>query len=99
MLKLLDLLVLLVQVSSGYTAILLSQLVCCFGLLQPLLYSVSFTIHAGIACLASWPMIGHQVLQLHAGIACLAFLACDWLFPIIWFVTACWDSMSGFLGL
>ena len=36
-------------------------------------YTVSFTVHAGIACL---------VLCLHARIACLAFLACDWLLLI-----------------
>ena len=57
--------------------------ICCFGLLQPLLYSVYFAVHAGILCLnfqtCDWS-------QLHAGIACLAFLAYDW-------VTACWDSL------
>ena len=69
---------------------LLCQLVCCFGLLQPLLYSAYFAGHAGIAfcavsagivCLAS-PTCDWS--QLHAGIVCLAY---DW-------VTACWDSLS-----
>ena len=36
-------------------------------------YTVSFAMHAGMACLVSC---------LHAGIVCLAFLACDWLLLI-----------------
>ena len=73
------------QVSSGSTAILLFQLVHCFGLLQPLLYSVYFTMHVGIAC-----------LHLHAGIACLTSLACDW---VPGYVTAYRVSVSAFPGL
>ena len=36
-------------------------------------YTMTFAMHAGIACL---------VLCLYAGIVCLAFLVCDWLFLI-----------------
>ena len=53
--------------SSGSTAISLCQLVCCSGLLQPLLYSADFTVHAGVAC-----------LHVYAGIVCLSFLTYDW---------------------
>ena len=49
--KVLYLLAFHVQVSSSCTAILLCQLVCCSGLLQPLLYNSDLTVHAGIACL------------------------------------------------
>ena len=38
-----------------------------FWLLQPLLYSTYFAVHAWIA-----------FCTVHAGIACLAFLTCDW---------------------
>ena len=36
-------------------------------------YTMSFAVHAGIACLVS---------HVHAGIACLAFLGCNWLLLI-----------------
>ena len=68
-------------------SLLVLQLFCCvslstvFGLLQPLLYSTYFSVHAGITCLscACW-----------LGIICLAF-------PNLWLVpNVCWDSVSGF---
>ena len=41
------------------TAMLLCQLVHCFGLLQPLLYGAYFAVHDGIACLccACWDSV------------------------------------------
>ena len=57
----------------------------CFGLLQSLLYSAYFAVHAGIACLhcVCWDSM-------------LTSLACDWPFG---YVTACCNSMSGFPGV
>ena len=60
---------------------------CCFcysavlGSCSPF-YTMTFAMHAGIACLhyACWDSLSG--LHLHAGIACLAFLACDWLLLI-----------------
>ena len=82
------------QVSSGTTAILLCQLVHCFGLSCSLFYTVHIlqcilgylvcAVHAGIACLA---FLTYDWSQLHAGIACLASLVYDW-------AIACRDSLS-----
>ena len=47
------------------------------GFCSPL-YTMTFAMHVGIACLCYACLVSH----LHAGIACLAFLACDWLFLI-----------------
>ena len=63
------------------TAISLSLLVHCFGTLQPL-YTMTSTIHVGIAFCIFLARIACLVSHLHAGIVCLAFLACDWLFLI-----------------
>ena len=68
---------------SSCTAISLCQLVCCSGLLQPLLYNLDFAVHAGIACLA---FLTCDWFCLYAGITCLTSLACDW-------PAECWDSL------
>ena len=91
--KVLQLLALLVQVSTGL------QLCCCVSLsavlgfcslfytthiLQCMLGQLVCTVYAGIVCLT---LLTCDWSQLHAGIVCLAY---DW-------VTACWDSLSIFL--
>ena len=81
------------QASSACMAILLCLLACCSGLLQPLLYSLDFAVHTGIACLSfltcDWSQLHAGIslsMLLHAGVVCLASLTSDW-------VTACWDGL------